>query len=255
MARRERLRWHRTRTAGDHFAANRARMHSINVLVRRHGTEAAFSALLDTAAPGFVPRVRAAQIAGRVHGWAGVRGFFRRSHGPGWALVGDAGYYKDPITPHGMTDAMRDAELLSMALLNALSGGVQERLALAGYQATRDALSHRLFDATEEVAAYDWDPTRIQALLRQVSSAMSDEVDYLTALPSRTLGADSADGWMPIPGVSVGSRERAVSWRYHQAARAFEVSRDNLEAYPGTKTVDEPAVIVTAAEPRGMGKL
>ena len=159
--------------------------------LRRHGTEAAFSALLDTAAPGFVPRVRAAQ---RAHGWAGVPGFFRRSQGPGWALVGDAGYYKDPITTHGMTDAMRDAELLSMALLDALSGGVPERLALAGYQATRDALSHRLFDATEGVAAYDWDTTRIQALLRQVSSAMSDEVDHLTALPSRALGADRLTG-------------------------------------------------------------
>ena len=51
--------------------------------------------------------------AGRLHGWAGARGFVRRSWGPGWALVGDAGYFKDPITTHGMTDALRDAELLT----------------------------------------------------------------------------------------------------------------------------------------------
>ena len=39
----------------------------------------------------------------------------RRAAGPGWALVGDAGYHRDPITGHGMTDALRDAELLAQA--------------------------------------------------------------------------------------------------------------------------------------------
>ena len=33
--------------------------------------------------------------------------------GPGWALVGDAGYHLDPITAQGMLDAFRDAELLA----------------------------------------------------------------------------------------------------------------------------------------------
>ncbi len=42
----------------------------------------------------------------------------RRSWGPGWALVGDAGYYKDPITTHGMTDALSDAELLADAIID-----------------------------------------------------------------------------------------------------------------------------------------
>ena len=30
---------------------------------------------------------------------------------PGWALVGDAGWWKDPLSTHGITDALRDAEL------------------------------------------------------------------------------------------------------------------------------------------------
>ena len=37
----------------------------------------------------------------------------RQPYGPGWALVGDAGYHRDPITGHGITDAFRDAELLA----------------------------------------------------------------------------------------------------------------------------------------------
>ena len=39
--------------------------------------------------------------------------------GPGWALVGDAGYWKDPISAHGLTDALRDAELLARAVIGA----------------------------------------------------------------------------------------------------------------------------------------
>ena len=83
-----------------------------------HGTEAAFGALLATADPVLADRVRAGTPAGRLHGWAGVPGFVRRSWGPGWALVGDAGYFKDPITTHGMTDALRDAELLADAIVD-----------------------------------------------------------------------------------------------------------------------------------------
>jgi flavin-dependent dehydrogenase len=153
--------------------------------LRRAGSDAAFAALLQTAGPELQPRVEAARTAGSYHGWTGVPGFVRRSHGAGWALVGDAGYFKDPITTHGMTDAMRDAELLASALLDTLAGGVPERRAMAAYQRTRDALSAQLFETTEAVAAYEWDTSQIQTLLRRVSSAMSDEVDHLQALPDR----------------------------------------------------------------------
>jgi flavin-dependent dehydrogenase len=53
-----------------------------------------------------------------LRGFAGQVGFFRKCYGPGWALVGDAGYFKDPITAHGMTDALRDAELLARGVVH-----------------------------------------------------------------------------------------------------------------------------------------
>ena len=114
-------------------------------------------------------------------------GYLRRCWGPGWALVGDAGYFKDPITSHGITDALRDAELLSDALLESLGGGVPEREALRGYQATRDRLSSRLFAATEAVAAYDWDSDSARRLVREVSAAMGDEVELLEGRAVRAL--------------------------------------------------------------------
>jgi 2-polyprenyl-6-methoxyphenol hydroxylase-like FAD-dependent oxidoreductase len=153
--------------------------------LRRDGVDHAFDAVFADAAPDLLPRLRTSKPAGRMHGWAGVPGFVRRSYGPGWALVGDAGYFKDPITAHGMTDAMRDAELLAGAVVDAATGAVPEQTALAAYQSRRDALSARLFRVTDQIAAYDWDMTRIRRLLREVSSAMVDEVEALEELPVR----------------------------------------------------------------------
>ncbi len=153
--------------------------------VRRGGTEPAFEALFEAAAPDQLDRLRASSPAGRMHGWGGVPGFVRRPWGPGWALVGDAGYFKDPITAHGMTDALRDAELLADAIVESAAGIRPEEQAMAAYQTQRDALSARLLEATDEIAAYDWDMLRIRRLLREVSSAMVDEVEALEGLPLR----------------------------------------------------------------------
>ena len=159
--------------------------------LRRSGREQAFATLLGSAAPGLVDRVLDSVAWRGMRGWAGTPGHVRHSWGPGWALVGDAGYYKDPITTHGMSDGLRDAELLADAVLDVL-GGAPESVALSAYQDTRERLSTRLFEATEEVARYDWDCIRARELLRTVSSAMSDEVDHLQALPDRRVGPGMA---------------------------------------------------------------
>jgi 2-polyprenyl-6-methoxyphenol hydroxylase-like FAD-dependent oxidoreductase len=93
-----------------------------------------------------------------------------------------------------MTDALRDAELLADALLASWAGQQPEAIALAGYQARRDALSSQLFQVSDRIAGYDWEPSEIQQLLREVSSAMSDEVSLLQTLaprPARPAATDS----------------------------------------------------------------
>jgi 2-polyprenyl-6-methoxyphenol hydroxylase-like FAD-dependent oxidoreductase len=99
-------------------------------------------------------------------------------------LVGDAGYFKDPATAHGITDALRDAELLARAVIAAAAGKVPESDALAAYQAIRDRLSERLFATTEAIASFAWDLAEIPGLLVQLSSSTSDEVRWLTELES-----------------------------------------------------------------------
>ena len=64
--------------------------------------------------PEFAERVRKAKREARLTG-APTPNFFRNPYGPGWALVGDAGYIRDPITAQGISDAFRDAERCSVA--------------------------------------------------------------------------------------------------------------------------------------------
>jgi menaquinone-9 beta-reductase len=60
---------------------------------------------------------------GSLRTMANLRGFFRPSAGPGWALVGDAGHFKDPTPGQGIADALRQAEKLAAAITRALGGG------------------------------------------------------------------------------------------------------------------------------------
>ena len=72
-------------------------------------------------APAFADRLRGARREARFAG-AAVPNYFRKPYGPGWALVGDAGYNRDFITGQGIMDAFLDAELCAAALDGALSG-------------------------------------------------------------------------------------------------------------------------------------
>jgi flavin-dependent dehydrogenase len=77
----------------------------------------------------------------RIVGMAVPKTFRRRPYGPGWALVGDAGYHRDPSGGQGITDAFRDAELVARAADDTLSGGADEGSAFADYERTRNAFS------------------------------------------------------------------------------------------------------------------
>jgi flavin-dependent dehydrogenase len=89
----------------------------------------------------------------------------RKPFGPGWALVGDAGYLKDPITAFGITDAFRDAELLAEAIDAGLGGRGPLDDALAGYERRRNEAAMPLYELTHELAALAPPPAEMQQLL------------------------------------------------------------------------------------------
>ena len=149
--------------------------------VRAHTARSVFDRLSTHL--GLAPRIDAALRAEPVRHVRGLpAGFLRRASGPGWALVGDAGQWMDPMSTHGTTAALRDAALLATAVLASPSSGDHRDRALAHYQAVRDRLSLPMMRATEEIASYGWDLTRVRCLLRNLSSAMTEEVETLAAL-------------------------------------------------------------------------
>jgi flavin-dependent dehydrogenase len=109
---------------------------------------------LAVVAPGLAARVRQGR---REERWfrASTRNFFRRPYGPGWALVGDAGYTKDPFTAEGISDAFRDAERLAAAVDDGLSERRPMLDALADYEQQRNEAVRPFYDYTCQVAAME----------------------------------------------------------------------------------------------------
>jgi 2-polyprenyl-6-methoxyphenol hydroxylase-like FAD-dependent oxidoreductase len=115
-------------------------------------------------APSFAERLRAGSRQTRFVGTA-VPNFFRKPYGPGWALVGDAGYNKDFITAQGIHDAFRDAELCVTALDEAFSGVRFFDAAMADYQTRRDEQVLAMYEFTTELATLEPPPPEVQRLL------------------------------------------------------------------------------------------
>jgi 2-polyprenyl-6-methoxyphenol hydroxylase-like FAD-dependent oxidoreductase len=111
-------------------------------------------------------RVRAGRREERVFGMADIPNFFRRQHGRGWVLVGDAGYHKDPVTAEGITDAFRDAERVVDAIDDGLSGRHPMEEALAHAQRERDEAVMPFYDFTCGVAAMEPMQPAVVDLLR-----------------------------------------------------------------------------------------
>ncbi|HLI53657.1 MAG TPA: NAD(P)/FAD-dependent oxidoreductase [Acidimicrobiales bacterium] len=130
---------------------------------------------LDTAGD-LGERVRAGARAERVFGTADLHNHFRQPHGPGWALVGDAGLLLDPVTGQGIADAFRDAELLAEAVATGLDSGPPLATTLDGYRARRDAAALPMYEMTLDLASFA-PPRLAQQLLFEALEGRPAEID------------------------------------------------------------------------------
>jgi flavin-dependent dehydrogenase len=120
----------------------------------RSDYERNFYRYLDEYLAGFAPRVRAGKREEPFIGTADVPNFFRKPYGDGWALVGDAGYHKDPVTGLGIMDAFRDAQLLADAIDAGFAGRQPLAEALAGYEEKRNTAAKPMYDVTVRIAMF-----------------------------------------------------------------------------------------------------
>jgi 2-polyprenyl-6-methoxyphenol hydroxylase-like FAD-dependent oxidoreductase len=154
----------------------------------RNDVERHFLETLDLA-PEFGERVRSARREERFVG-AAVPGYFRRPYGPGWILVGDAGYNKDYITAQGISDAFLDAEACATALDQTFSGTRAFDDAMGDVASTRDARVKGMYELTAEFASLEPPPPELQQLLAAVSRSQEQMDEFARVLAGVTSPAD-----------------------------------------------------------------
>jgi flavin-dependent dehydrogenase len=154
-------------------------------------TERTFQEALRRAQPDIATRVEAGTRIGGFRKTPGIPCFIKQSAGPGWVLVGDAGFTKDPISAHGISDALRDAELAAAAIHESLVSTASEQSALRQYQTDRDRFAFPLYEESRALSAYRWDAAEASMRLRRLSAITNDECAFLAsrAAPSRSSAA------------------------------------------------------------------
>ena len=149
----------------------------------RADVEGNYLATLELA-PEFAERARAAKREEQFLGGS-IPGYFRKPFGPGWALVGDAAYNKDPITAQGISDAFHDAEQCVRALDAWLSGGSDYDAVMSAYQQNRDARVAGMYDFTAQLATLQPPTPEMQEML----GAVAGNQDAMNAFVSMVAGS------------------------------------------------------------------
>ncbi|WP_158609478.1 NAD(P)/FAD-dependent oxidoreductase [Kocuria soli] len=131
--------------------------------------EAALFGVMDRFDPQLAAQMR---VGERIEEWrtGSVPNYFRESFGAGWALVGDAGYCRDPSTAAGITDALRSAEYLAEEIICAWEGKVSEEQALARYEYRRNVRQRPIYEYTTDFARLDPYPSDVLEIMTKASS-------------------------------------------------------------------------------------
>ncbi len=154
----------------------------------RADIEGNYLATLDLA-PEFAKRVAGATREASFLGTS-LPGFLRKPYGPGWVLVGDAGYTKDPITAQGISDAFRDAEVCAAALDDTFQERRTFTEAMSAYQQARDAHVLPIYEFTAQLASLEAPPEELQHLLGAVSGNADAMADFVSITAGTVSPAD-----------------------------------------------------------------
>jgi 2-polyprenyl-6-methoxyphenol hydroxylase-like FAD-dependent oxidoreductase len=127
--------------------------------------EAEFMREIRMSVPTLAERLAGGRREERFAGTSFIPNFLRQPYGPGWALVGDAAYHKDPITAQGITNSFSHAEMLFEALDEVFSGRGKMKQALADYERRRNEDVLPMFDYTTQLAKLEPQPPEMLSFL------------------------------------------------------------------------------------------
>ena len=152
----------------------------------RANVEAEFMRALDEHAPALAERARAGRREERFAGSGFLPNFFRKPYGPGWALVGDAGYVKDPATAQGITNSFSHAEMLAEAIDEGLSGARAMEKALADYERRRNEEVMAMFEHTCQLASLKPPPAEMRLILAALRGNRTETGRFLGTVTGTT---------------------------------------------------------------------
>ena len=145
--------------------------------VRAIGKDIVFERILENSASPLAELVRKNPLKAQLMMFYGNPGFIRKSAGPGWSLVGDAACFKDPITAHGMTDALRDAEFLARSICYG-------KASVANQTGVVESLQKEFVRTSEAIASFEWELPSLKEQHISLSRLMSSEYEQLLHLDS-----------------------------------------------------------------------
>ncbi|WP_354699635.1 hypothetical protein DSM112329_05356 [Paraconexibacter sp. AEG42_29] len=180
----------------------------------RDDAEAAYEKTVAGVAP-LAARLERCTRASKIRASYTHPAYFRHSHGPGWALTGDAGHFKDPVTAQGIRDALRFGRLLGEAAAPALDDAASLDLALQEWEADRDAQCLAMYQWANGLGLADDISPIENAAYRWFASRPGGPSDVLDVFSRRQAPAQ------------VFSPARVVRW-VAQAARDPAVPRQQL---------------------------
>ncbi|GAB3555617.1 flavin-dependent dehydrogenase [Actinopolyspora lacussalsi] len=130
----------------------------------RKDAEREYLETIQSTAPALRDRLAGKRRTEGIRGTGDQRNFFRRAHGSGWALVGDAGHHKDSISARGISDAFLQAEHLVENTAGVLDAPEELDEGLQRYEHRRDAELVDGYKATLIVAQLQAKQQRIEML-------------------------------------------------------------------------------------------
>ena len=135
--------------------------------------------------PELAARLKGAALETKVRHTPSTTSYFRRSSGPGWALAGDAGHFKDPVTAQGIRDALRFGRILGERATLVLDDPALLDQALAAWEQQRDLECLETYQWTNSVGrAEAMNP--IEAELYRAAESDEDLGNQMMDVFSRT---------------------------------------------------------------------
>lgn len=153
----------------------------------------------------------------RLRRFPGAPGHMRERIGPGWALVGDAAFFRDPATAHGITDALLDVHSLIRSL--------RDNSELVAYQEERDAQAAALFGISQKIASFDWDLDTVKSLHAELNACLKAELTSLEAHDEASAPSLPAGGVHREPGSVLGGLQHGFGGGTQIRLPKIEVDR------------------------------